>query len=167
MLLIHHSDIENLFRWFSKSGITYQQRSSIIFIYLDHQIMVFHKYCDSATFTKILKGLLTSLNALILNTFSLHLNPYHLHYLHLHSLLFDTKDIFSNILTAIEETFISLDNSKQSKTYYYLRLSQTDLVENASVLVEELIEWFHAGGDGIPKGIMAKRTERIRELLKF
>lgn len=75
-------------------------------------------------------------------------------------------DIFSIILAQIEETFISLGKPTQEE-YYYPRLSPDNLVENVKVLLEELIEWFHAGGDGITKGILAKRTERIRELLKF
>ena len=82
------------------------------------------------------------------------------------TILLKFLDIFSIILVQIEETFISLGKPKQEE-YYYPRLSQDDLVENVKVLVDELIEWFHAGGDGITKGIMAKRTERIRELLKF
>jgi hypothetical protein len=66
----------------------------------------------------------------------------------------------------LEETFLSLGVAKKSELYY-LRLSQTDLVENVRVLIEEMMDWFHAGGDGIPKGIMTKRTEKIRELLNF
>jgi hypothetical protein len=75
------------------------------------------------------------------------------------------SDIYSNFLTALEETFLSLETKKTE--LYYLRLSQADLVENVRVLIEEMMEWFHAGGDGIPKGIMVKRTEKIREMLRF